>query len=208
MVRAQSDRGPGREIKTRLHYLEMDSFEDLIKTILERKGYWVRPRFKVELTKKEKVKIGRPSSPRWELDLLAYRASINEIIVGECKSFLDSPGVRASGFVMPGNKQRRTSRYKLFNEPTLRRVIFARLTKQLVSAGLVRRHPRIRLCLIAGNIASAADRYRLTKHFQRKKWVLWDDVWIRRELERLAAAGYDDEVASVVAKLLLRRNKM
>jgi len=35
-------------------------------------GYWVRTSVKVDLTKEEKVQIGRPSSPRWELDIVGY----------------------------------------------------------------------------------------------------------------------------------------
>jgi hypothetical protein len=49
----------------------MDSFESLVASILEREGFWVRSNFKVDLTKEEKRTIGRPSSPRWEIDLLA-----------------------------------------------------------------------------------------------------------------------------------------
>jgi len=62
----------------------VDSFEGLVKLILENEGYWVRERFKVELTKSEKRKIGKPSSPRWELDLLAYKPKQNKIFVVEC----------------------------------------------------------------------------------------------------------------------------
>src|SRR3990167_7524540 len=75
----------------------MDSFETLVGSLLEKDGFWVRTSVKVELTPEEKRKIGRPSSPRWELDLVAYKAKSNELLVVECKSFLDSPGVRARG---------------------------------------------------------------------------------------------------------------
>ena len=76
----------------------MDAFEDLIATLLEKDGFWVQTTFKVELTKEEKKEIGRPSSPRWKLDLIAYKASTNDILAVECKSYLDSYGVRLSGF--------------------------------------------------------------------------------------------------------------
>ena len=42
----------------------MDSFEEVIAAILQRKGYWTQTSVKVELTKAEKRKIGRDSSPR------------------------------------------------------------------------------------------------------------------------------------------------
>jgi hypothetical protein len=51
----------------------MDAFESLIAMLLRHEGYWTTPSFKIELTKKEKVSIGKASSPRWELDLIAYK---------------------------------------------------------------------------------------------------------------------------------------
>lgn len=178
----------------------MESFESLIVTILEREGYWVRPGFKVELTKEEKRAIGKPSSPRWELDLIAYKGSDNEILVVECKSYLDSPGVIYQSLV--GSKY--AERYKLFNDVRLRKVVFSRLKKQLAKAGSCAPRPKTRLCLAAGKIASAQDRRLLRKHFATRGWLLWDDEWLREALKRVAESGYDNQVAAVVAKLLLR----
>lgn len=48
----------------------MDAFESVVATILEREGFWVRTSFKVRLTKDDKHAINRPSSPRWEIDVL------------------------------------------------------------------------------------------------------------------------------------------
>ena len=42
----------------------MNAFEQLVSEILWMQGYWVRTSVKVELTKTEKKRIGRPSSPR------------------------------------------------------------------------------------------------------------------------------------------------
>ena len=75
----------------------MDSFESIVRTIFESKGYWVKTSFKVKLTKEEKRKIGRPTSPRWELDVVAYKGGSKEILVIECKSYLDGLGVSADG---------------------------------------------------------------------------------------------------------------
>ena len=63
----------------------MDAFEQLVSEILWMDGYWVRTSVKVELTKKEKKAIGRPSSPRWELDIVAYSGRDNLLRVVECK---------------------------------------------------------------------------------------------------------------------------
>ena len=74
----------------------MDYFENIIKTLLEHDGYWVRQSFKVNLTKQEKRDIGKYSMPRPEIDILAFRPEKNQIIAFEAKSFLDSPGVKVS----------------------------------------------------------------------------------------------------------------
>jgi hypothetical protein len=53
----------------------MDAFENVMALLLRRHGCWTATSVKVELTKEQKVAIGRPSSPRWEIDLLAYKGS-------------------------------------------------------------------------------------------------------------------------------------
>lgn len=76
----------------------MNAFEQVISEILWHKGYWVRTSVKVELTKEEKRTIGRHSTPRWEIDVVAYSARENILRLVECKSYLDSPGVKAACF--------------------------------------------------------------------------------------------------------------
>src|SRR5262245_2078742 len=107
----------------------MDSFEQVVSEILWMDGYWVRTSVKVDLTKKEKVQIGRPSSPRWELDIVAYSGRDNSLRVVECKSYIDSFGVGASGF--DGSNANDQARFKLFNDASLRSVVFNRLRLQL-----------------------------------------------------------------------------
>lgn len=123
----------------------MDSFEQVVATILDREGYWVRTSVKVGLTPEEKREIGRPSAPRWELDVVAYSGSRNELLVVECKSYLDSYGVRTTSF--DGSKADEETRYKLFSDDVLRRVVLSRLEKQLASqrADLSTRRPGTRL---------------------------------------------------------------
>ncbi|HEY0100340.1 MAG TPA: hypothetical protein VGB76_15445 [Pyrinomonadaceae bacterium] len=181
----------------------MEAFETLVAALLERKGYWTRVSVKVELTKEEKRKIGRPSAPRWELDVIAYKAATNELYVVECKSYLDSTGVKLSSF--DGSNEKGAARYKLFNDLTLRRVVFNRLSLQLVEAGFCPSKPKITLCLAAGN--TYQDASLLRQHFERNDWVLWDGDWVRRELAELSKSGYDNTVAAIVSKLLLRPPK-
>lgn len=180
----------------------MDSFETLVGSILSKEGYWVRSCVKVELTASEKQKIGRPSSPRWELDLVAYKAKSNEILVVECKSFLDSPGVRFRG--LDGTDPKEAKRYKLFNDPILRKTVFGRLVKQFVSSGSCSSSPSIKLCLAAGKVASESDRDKIKKLFNRNDWGFFDNLWLKEKLHTASDSGYENEIASVVAKILLR----
>ncbi len=179
----------------------MDAFESVIAGILQRQGFWTLTSFKVELTKAEKRKIGRPSSPRWELDVVAYRGRDNELRIVECKSFLDSPGVRCSAF--DGTNEASANRYKLFCDSTLRRVVLRRLERQLVTAGFCPDNPTVKLCLAAGKING--DEAWLQQHFERQGWILMGPAAIREKLGALRDTGYENSVAAVVTKLLLRR---
>lgn len=181
----------------------MDAFEFLVASLLRKEGYWVDGSYMVELTKEEKVAIGRPSSPRWEVDLIAYKGSENQILAVECKSFLDSMGVRHVG--VSGQDPSDSKRYKLFNDPILRKTVLGRLAKQLVAAGAVRKSPKVTLCLATGRIASDADRERIRALFKKNRWKLFDDEWVRARLERCVGDGYQNNVAVVAAKILGRR---
>jgi hypothetical protein len=180
----------------------LDAFEQLVSEILWMEGYWVRTSVKVELTKEEKREIGRHSSPRWEIDIVAYNGRENLLRVVECKSYFDSTGVRASAF--DGSNAEHAKRYKLFNEPELRRVVFNRLCQQLVKSGACREAPTIRLSLAAGKVRNETDRTAIRAHFDTQGWDLWDEPWLRERLQRMADQGYENQVSAVVAKLLLR----
>ncbi len=182
----------------------MDAFEQLVSEILWMEGYWVRTSVKVGLTKEEKRLIGRHSSPRWELDIVAYRGRDNLLQIVECKSFIDSVGVRLSAF--DGSNLDHAKRYKLFNEPELRRVVFNRLCVQLSESGACQEAPKIRLALASGKIRNESDRKAIRSHFANNDWELWDEPWLHERLQRMAKQGYENQVSAVVAKLLLRRN--
>lgn len=180
----------------------MDAFEQLVSEILWSEGYWVRTSVKVELTKEEKREIGRPSSPRWELDIVAYSGRENMLRAIECKSYLDSRGVAIAGFVNPTPDA--ASRYKLSNEPTTRRVVLDRLCRQFVESGACAEQPTVRLGLACGKITSDADRDALKAHFAEQDWDLYDEAWLRAHLTRMAKGSYENQVSAVVAKLLIR----
>ena len=180
----------------------MDAFEQVVAEILWREGYWVHTAVKVNLTKEEKRLAGVPTAPRWELDIVAYRGRDNALKVVECKSYLDSPGVRLRGF--DGTDEKDAARYKLFNKPDLRAIVFNRLRQQFADSGACQSSPTIQLCLACGRIASDIDRDGLRQHFEKEGWELWDETWLRKQLQAMADGGYENQISAVVAKLILR----
>jgi len=180
----------------------MDAFERIVASILDRQGFWTRTEVKVELTKQEKRDIGRPSSPRWEIDVVGYKAATNEIRVVECKSYLDSTGVAANDLIHADSTY--STRFKLFHEDETRRIVFNRLARQFQDAGLCQKRPKLTLCLAAGKVRNQKDLLALQTHFQKKKWVFMDPEFLRTELLLLGDSGYENSVAAVTAKVLLR----
>jgi hypothetical protein len=141
----------------------MDAFELVVKSLLERDGFWVRSNFKVNLTKMDKEAIGHQTCPRWNIDILAYKAEANELRCVECKSRLDHRyGLRYGSFTREGG----ADRFTLFTDSTLRSVVMNRVVAQLTESGSCRTAPVVTLCLAAGKIRSEADRQALRQYFR------------------------------------------
>jgi hypothetical protein len=177
----------------------MDSFESIVSMLLRHQGYWTTTSYKVELTKDEKVSIGRPSCPRWELDLVAFKGSTNEALAVECKSFLDSTGLVFRNGAFEPEKT-----YKLFTDSILRKIVLKRLRRQLVETRACSSDVKGRLCLAIGKIAVRSDSAALKSHFAANGWTLFTLEWIRENLTLASQKGYENDVAFVVSKLLLR----
>lgn len=175
----------------------MDAFEQIVASICERNGWWARTSVKVELTSEQKVAIGRPSSPRWELDVVAYSGQTNALRVIECKSYLDSAGVSYKD-LQPG--ARYATRYKLFTESALRDMVLGNLRDQLVGEGFCAVDPSVTLGLAAGRIQG--DREALRQHMASNDWFLWEPEYIAEELHKISSGGYENSIAAVVTKLL------
>ena len=182
----------------------MDAFEQLAADIFWNEGCWVRTGVKVELTKEEKVHIGRHSAPRWEIDLIAYRAVSNELLALECKSYLDSGGVHAAHF-LPSSKY--AHRYKLFHDAVLRETVLGRLKLQCIERGLCPPDVTVRLGLIHAH-ATSHNAPLLADIFKRENWLLYGPEWLREHLDRVAAGSWENSTAAVVAKLLLRPKRL
>ncbi len=180
----------------------VDAFETVVSEILWREGYWIQTSLKVGLTKDDKLAISRPSSPRWEIDVVGYSGKRNELLIVECKSYLDSVGVQYRAF--DGTDLKAASRFKLFNDGGLRDVVIARLRQQLIELSLIREDPVVKLALVCGKIVREKDRKLLKQHFEKNGWLLWDDAWLREKLTGMSKGGYENSSVAVVAKLLLR----
>lgn len=178
----------------------MDAFEHTVALILEGEGYWTRTSFKVELTKDEKRRVGRPTTPRWEIDVVAYKPAENLLLAVECKSYLDSPGVDPLD-LSPDGKY--ASRYKLFNDDILRQTVLDRLALQLETKGLVRSKPKTTLVLAAGKVRPGTEDV-LRAKLARGAHGFLGPSRIVESLLSLSGRDYENDVATVVAKLICR----
>jgi hypothetical protein len=179
----------------------MDSFHELVSTLLGREGYWVRRDVRVDLNVDDKAAIGRPTNARWEIAIVAYSGRRQELLAVQCKSFLDSAGVRASAFNGTASSER--DYYKLFNEENLRRVVLSRLTSQLVEEQFCPDGLTAQLALAAGHIYRG-DLAAIQHRFRQENWKLFDPSWLRAKLQELSEERYDDNAVAVTVKLLTR----
>jgi hypothetical protein len=177
----------------------MDAFQSVVAQIFSELGYWTEIDFKVELTKDEKRAIDRPSSPRWEIDVIAYKPRSNQLLAIECKSYLDSHGVAVADLFADG---RYASRYKLLTEDKIWPVVRGRLVRQLYDQERIAADPSVRLCLAAGKV------YDLENEVKDRLSAIDVDFygpsWLKGRLEEFASRGYANEIAVVVAKILRR----
>ena len=178
----------------------MDAFESIVAAILQDERFWIRTSVKVKL---ELEKKRNKSDPRTEIDVVAFRPSTNELWVVECKSFLNSPGVKLNAFLESDNRDK--SRYKLFVEsPYWDNVRDGLLRELKFLPGPPGNTPKVWLCLAAGKIAGA-DGAKLEQHFESHGWKLLGPDWLVPRMRRLAMKGYENDVMTMTAKLLLRK---
>jgi hypothetical protein len=176
----------------------MDGFETIVAAILEHQNYWVRRNLRLELPiEKRRTR----SSPRPELDIVAYSPADNELLVVECKSWLNSAGVKAKHFE-PGSKA--IKRYRLFldPDPVYWKAVREGLIGQLKLGNL---RPNVRRCLVAGKVPPS-DLQRLKDKFQEEDWIFHDPDWVCAGLEEFQKSGYQNDAVVMAVKLLATRN--
>jgi hypothetical protein len=180
----------------------MNAFEQIAAHFFEAQGYWTRVGLKIAVSKEEKRNIGNPSMPRPEVDVVAFKPGINELLIIECKSYLDSAGVRVESFV--GDDSVHKDRLKLFNRDGLRELLTSKLLAQLRQEGLLlSSDPSIRFGLVAGKI-KAGDEPQLREIFNTKGWLLITPGDLANGLRKFADRGYEDDVATMIVKILER----
>lgn len=179
----------------------MDAFEELVAECLLHEGYWVQTSVRVRLSKDQKHSIGRPTTPDWEIDVVAFKGSNNELLAIECKSFFDSTGVQASELAECVGISK--GRYKLFCEPALRQVVLQRLRDQLIEEGFCPQGEPARLCMAVGK-TKRGDEAAIRALFDQRGWSFYGGDWLRARLKQLSGGSYRNQVASIVSKILLR----
>lgn len=181
----------------------MDAFESIVAGLLWDEGYWTAIGYKVNLSKEAKKRLKNDSMPRPEIDILAYRARDNRLLWVECKSYLDSTGVKAEAFGGEGAKN--SERYRIFTQPEFRKEATIALLDQIVEEGRAPSKPSIFYCLVTGKIANDSERRKLHTIFEtHEDWILHDEAWVKDGLTRLAEKSYENDVAIQVAKLFLK----
>jgi hypothetical protein len=179
----------------------MDHFENIVSTLLEAEGYWVRGSFKVSVTKAGKRQIGKHSIPRPEIDLLALHFSRNEVLAFEAKSFLDSPGVKLAQLEEEHNVPK--GRYKLFTSLNYRSIVLQRLLQDLIACGMANLDTQVKLGLAAGKVYQGQSG-KIREFMDKRNWLFWSPEDIKLKVTALAKRGYENDPAIITAKILMR----
>lgn len=183
----------------------MDAFETIVATLVRRKGYWATVNLKIDLkellTDSERAEAELSSCRRWEFDIVAFKATTNEVLVIECKSFLNSKGVR-----MADGKLQRETTYKLFNSKKKRDGVLKALGSHLLQNDMCRESPKIRLVLAAGKIQDRSRRS-VGEYAKSGGWELWNEQYIHKMLSEAATDRYENDVAILTAKLLRQKRR-
>jgi len=179
----------------------MEAFEDLVSQILAMRGYWVRTSVRVPLSDSAFASDPTIKQRNCDLDVLAYSYRDNVVRIVECKSWLDSPGIRWKSF--NGSSEREASFFKLFNNNNLLSDVSKQLTAQLVESGACSSDVQIKLCLAGAKFFSREDKSLIRAHFASRGWELYDDDWVRDGLKDMSKLKvYMNRMSHLVSKLL------
>jgi hypothetical protein len=157
--------------------------------LLEEDGYWVRTAVKVNLIKAEKVAISKPSTPRPEIDIVAFNQKQNKLWLIEVKSYLDSPGVKYEDIRKETDVQE--GRCKLLTSKKYRKIVSKRLAQELRNSGQINKSTQILFGLIAGKVYQNRETD-IASLFEKRGWMFWGPSTIKTKLIELANKDYED----------------
>lgn len=179
----------------------MDYFEDMVRTLIEQEWGWVRQSVRINLTKKQKRQLGKPSMPRPEVDLLAFDQDHNRILVLEVKSYLDSNGISYSEL----QKEHKVAegRYKIFTCRKYREMLLNCLRLQMLEARFANNETTYMLGLISGKIHKNMDE-EIADMFEKRGWLFWGPEEIKRRVKKLSELGYANNPYVITTKVLTR----
>jgi hypothetical protein len=181
----------------------MDAFEEIVASLFRRLGYWTWQNYKIDLEVIDKIEIGKHSMPRPEIDILAYQPRTNELLWIECKSFLNSQGVKITS--AENNEQKKLIGIKVFDDDNFRTIATRKLITQTFDRGLILdTNPILKYYLVAGNIHRGSESA-IQAYFDLKRddpWILCDRKWVAKRLSKLADLSYENDVATMVVKLM------
>jgi hypothetical protein len=130
--------------------------------------------------------------PRPEIDVVAWKPGKNQLLIIECKSYLDSTGVRLEH--LHGQADAENDKFKLFNRGALRELVVAALIRQLRAEGLiVGSDPSVHFVLIAGKIYSDHGA-KLKARCEEHGWRLIGPAELAQGVRRFAKRGYENDV--------------
>jgi hypothetical protein len=175
----------------------MEGFESIVSAIFEHQKYWVRRNMRLELPVERRSKR---HSPRPEVDIVAYSPAAQEVLAVECKSWLNSAGVRAKHFLSPGPKA--IQRYRLFLDNAYWKAVCEGLFSELNLGDI---SPNFRRCLVAGKVP-LADVQALNDKFQAEGWVFHGPDWVCAGLKEFQKSRYQNDAVIMAVKLLSARN--
>jgi len=159
----------------------MNAFEQIAAHFFEVQGYWTRvgtkSMFQRKRSENSETEYATPRSR-----LAGFQPGSNQLLVMECKSWLDSTGVRVANF---GEDPVHNKHMKLFNRDGLRELLTSKLLAQLRQEGLLpTTDPSIRYGLVAGKI-KAGNEPKIREIFDAKDWLLVTPSDFGQRLEKV-----------------------
>ena len=125
----------------------------------------------------------------------------------ECKSLLDSYGVNYYAISdedeQSAQDKKEANRYKLFTNTAFREIVSKNLKQEYLRQGLIAEKTSLKYALAAGHIHSGHEDS-LTDYFAKRGWILITPHTIAEKMRQLANKGWEDDLVTVTAKLILK----